>query len=176
MDESRPGPRYELIDGELLVTPAPDSSHQVVVGALHAILRAYVKEHGLGKALLSPADLELRPKYITQPDIFVIPPGTRPGRRWRGVRALRLAVEVLSEGSRRHDRVTKRNHYLDVGVEQYWVVDIDGGVVERWRAGDDRPEIVSRELTWHPDTHVQPLVIDLVALFEEAAEVGDDPE
>src|SRR5918999_4485783 len=113
IEESPPGPRYELIDGELLVTPAPDPPHQAAVGALYAILRAYVGAHGLGKALLSPADLELRPGNITQPDIFVIPPDVRPGHRWRGVRALRLAVEVLSEGSRRHDRVTKRKHYLE---------------------------------------------------------------
>src|SRR5687768_17283363 len=125
MDETRPAPRYELIDGELLVTPSPGSPHQAVVGVLHATLRAYVGAHGLGRVFLSPADLEMRPGQITQPDLFVVPPGVRPGRRWRGVRTLLLAVEILSEGSRRHDRVTKRRHYQDVAVAEYWIVDIE---------------------------------------------------
>ncbi len=176
MDESRPAPRYELIDGELLVTPAPGPPHQVIVGSLYAILRAYVAAHGLGMVFLAPADLELRPRQITQPDIFVIPPGTRPGRRWRGVRALSLAIEVLSEGSRRHDRVTKRRHYQDVGVAEYWIVDIDAGVVERWRPADDRPEVLTERLAWQPDVRAPALVIDLTRLFEEAAALNEPDE
>ncbi len=169
-------PRYELIDGELLVTPSPGSPHQIVVGSLYAAVRAYVLAHRLGTAFLAPADLELRPGNITQPDIFVVPPGTRPGRRWRGVRSLVLAVEVLSRGSRRHDRVTKRDHYQGVGVPEYWIIDIDGGVVERWRPSDDRPEIVVQELSWQPDPEVPALVIDLATLFDEAAAMDDEPE
>jgi Uma2 family endonuclease len=173
MDETHPAPRYELIDGELLVTPSPGSPHQAVVGALYAILRAYVNSNGLGRVFLSPADLELRPRQITQPDIFVVPPGTHPGRRWRGVRALRLAVEVLSDGSRRHDRVTKRHHYQNVGVSEYWIVDIDGGVVERWHPTDERPEINTGTLTWRPDNSVPELVIDLAPLWDEAAGLNE---
>lgn len=173
MDETRPAPRYELIDGELLVTPSPGSPHQAVVGALYPVLRAYVDAHGLGRVFVSPADLEMRPGQITQPDIFVVPPGVRPGRRWHGVRTLLLAIEILSEGSRRHDRVTKRHHYQDVGVAEYWIVDIDGGVVERWRPADDRPEINAGTLSWQPDTRVPPLVIDLARLWDEAAAVDD---
>ena len=169
-------PRYELIDGELLVTHSPGSPHQVVAGSLYAILRAYVKAHGLGTVFFAPADLELHPGNINQPDIFVVPVDTRPGRRWRGVRSLLLAVEVLSDGSRRHDRVTKRLHYQDVGVPEYWIVDIDGGVVERWRPADDRPEIVSGLLAWQPDARVPALVIDLASLYEEAAAMDDEAE
>ena len=176
MDETRPAPRYELIDGELLVTPSPGSPHQAVVGVLYAILRAYVDTHGLGRVFLSPADLELRPGQITQPDVFVVPPGVRPGRRWRGVRALTLAVEVLSEGSRRHDRLTKRHHYQDVAVAEYWIVDIDGGVVERWRPTDDRPQINAGVISWQPDGHLPELVIDLARLWDEAAAVNDEAE
>ena len=176
MDETRPAPRYELIDGELLVTPSPGSPHQAVVGMLYAIVRAYVDAHGLGRVFLSPADLELRPRQITQPDIFVVPPGVRPGRRWRGVRTLLLAVEVLSEGSRRHDRVTKRHHYQDVAVSEYWIVDIEGGVVERWRPTDDRPEITAGTFSWQPDTRVPALVIDLATLWTEAAAMDDEAD
>ena len=174
MDETRPAPRYELIDGELLVTPSPGSPHQAIVGVLYTIIRAYVDAHGLGRVFLSPADLELRPGQITQPDIFVVPPGVRPGPRWRGVRTLLLAVEVLSDGSRRHDRVTKRHHYQDVAVSEYWIVDIDRGVVERWRPADDRPEMCAGTLAWQPDARVPALVIELARLWDEAAAMDDE--
>ena len=176
MDEARPAPRYELIDGELLVTPSPGAPHQAVVGVLYTILRSYVAAHGLGRVFLSPADLELRPGEITQPDIFAVPTGIRPGPRWRGVRTLSLAVEVLSEGSRRHDRVSKRQHYQDAGVSEYWIVDIEGGVVERWRPRDDRPEINAGTLVWEPDTRVPALVVDLETLWAEAAAVTDETD
>ena len=176
MDETRPAPRYELIDGELLVTPSPGAPHQAVVGMLHRILGAYVDAHGLGRVFVSPADLEMRPRQITQPDIFVVPTGVRPGRRWRGVQTLLLAVEVLSDGSRRHDRVKKRHHYQDVGVSEYWIVDIDGGVVERWRPTDERPEINTGTLAWQPDARIPPLVVELESLWNEAAAVSDDAD
>lgn len=168
-------PRYELIDGELLVTPSPGPAHQSFVGSLFTILHAYVAANGLGKVFFAPADLELRPGNINQPDLFVLPPGIRPGRRWRGVTSLRLAVEVLSKGSRRHDRVTKRFHYQEIAVPEYWIVDIDAGVVERWRPTDDRPQILTDRLTWQPDAGIGALVIDLAALFAEAAAVDDEP-
>jgi Uma2 family endonuclease len=140
-DESRPWPRYELIAGELLVTPAPRRAHQRAAGLLFTPLAAYVEAERLGEALLSPADLELEPYNITQPDLFVVPSATNVlSREWTDVHALLLAVEVLSPGSAQYDRTTKRMYYQRVGVPEYWVVDLDARVIERWRPGDDRPE------------------------------------
>lgn len=167
-------PRYELIDGALLVTPSPGAPHQSVLAALFRIIDPYVRNNGLGTLFFAPADLELRPGNINQPDLFVVPAGVRPGRRWRGVQSLLLAIEALSDGSRRHDRVTKRHHYQTVGIPEYWIVDIDGEVVERWRPTDDRPEIVVGEITWQPDPRIEQLVIDLAKVFEEAAPAGDE--
>src|SRR6185503_19102091 len=73
MDESRAWPRYELIGGELLVTPAPGFIHQIAVTALLGVLTPYVRREDIGVALPSPADLELRLGEITQPDVFVVP-------------------------------------------------------------------------------------------------------
>ncbi|MEO7083825.1 MAG: Uma2 family endonuclease [Gemmatimonadaceae bacterium] len=136
MDESRPWPRYELVDGRLLVTPSPGVVHQVAVMELLTILIPYVDRNSLGITLVSPADLERQPGEITQPDLFVVPlkSPARLDRRptWADVATLILAVEVISPSSARSDRVLKRRHYMAAGVPEYWIVDLDERSVERW--------------------------------------------
>jgi Uma2 family endonuclease len=75
------GNRYELIGGELLVTPAPRWSHQEAVGELHLQLRLYLDREAAGHVMLSPADIELEPGTIVQPDVFVLP-GAQRARAW----------------------------------------------------------------------------------------------
>ena len=96
------GRRYETIDGELVVTPAPSLPHQVAVQLLSERLRAYVRVQEIGFLFISPADIELDPRTLVQPDLFVAPPtdGRRP-RSWTEITALMLAVEVLSPSSPR---------------------------------------------------------------------------
>ena len=84
-----------------------------------------------------------------------------------------LVVEVLSLGSQRHDRVTKRGHYQRAGVPEYWIVDQDAELFERWRREDERPEVVDEFPLWHPPGAAEPLVIDVRALFRG---VSDDEE
>ena len=67
-------PRYELVDGELLVTPSPVGPHQLAVGELQAELREWLKTNPVGRALTSPFDVELEPETIVWPDVFVISP------------------------------------------------------------------------------------------------------
>jgi Uma2 family endonuclease len=167
-DETRPWPRYELIDGELLVTPSPGFRHQFAVSELAFILRSHVERNPVGAVLLSPSDLELRTETITQPDVFVVPAGTRAAGdqlQWSDVKSLLLAIEVLSPSSLRADRVVKRDLYLEHGVAEYWIVDLDARVVERWTPSQATPEIVRDRLAWSPGAG-EPLVIDLRALFE----------
>jgi Uma2 family endonuclease len=76
-----------------------------------------------------------------------------------------LAVEVLSPSTRRHDRSTKRRFFQRMGVPEYWTVDIDHRVLERWTPRRDRPEIIDRLLVWHPPGPNEPLVADIAALF-----------
>jgi Uma2 family endonuclease len=168
MDESRAWPRYELIGGELLVTPAPRGAHQLVVLELAVVLHEYLGRELVGIVVASPADLELRPGTITQPDLFVIPAETRIAGdvlQWDDVKELLLAVEVLSPGSVRTDRSVKRDFYMDVGVAEYWVVDMDARIVERWTPTQETPVIVRDRLTWAPSS-AAPLIIDLPALFD----------
>ncbi len=165
-DESRPAPRYELIDGELIVTPSPGPSHQVVLMALVERLLPYVKEHQLGYLLTSPADLGFDATSVVQPDLFVVPAGpTDEFTSWRDVTSLLLAVEILSPATARHDRGIKRDYYQRHGVPEYWVVHIDARLVERWRPDADRPEVVREALFWQPRDGLEPLRIALPALF-----------
>ena len=166
--EDRAWPRYELIDGELLVTPAPRLAHQVASFELCALLQAFLARELLGIAVMSPADLELRAGTITQPDVFVIPAGTAIADdtlQWTDVKSLLLAVEVLSPSSLRTDRVTKRDFYLDSRVDEYWIVDLDARVIERWRPAQETPELLRERLEWAPGGR-HPLVIDVAALFD----------
>jgi len=162
-------PRYELIDGDLVVTPSPRPPHQMAVTVLLVALTTYCDAHGVGIAMSSPADIELEPESVRQPDVFVLPTA-----EWKRIahdgfpaRALLLAVEVVSPSSADVDRMAKRALFQQ-HMSEYWVVDVDARVVERWRPRDVTPEVATERLTWHPAGAPKPLVVDLVALFAHA--------
>ncbi len=164
------GQRYECIDGELLVTPSPVPRHQLVLMRFVERLLPYVREAGIGELLTSPADIEIEPGSLVQPDLFVAvlhEPGTL-FKTWTQVRTLALAVEILSPSTARYDRVKKRAFFQRAGVGEYWIVDLYARVVERWRPGIDRPEVVSEVLEWRPAGASGPLEIDLPTLFRAA--------
>ena len=165
--DDRPWPRYELIDGELLVTPAPRWSHQIAAQELWLILEAHVDHLDIGRAVLSPSDLELKPGTITQPDVFVVPGDTRLSGEvleWPDIKSLLLAVEILSPTSIRTDRTIKRDFYLANGVEEYWIFDLDARVFERWRPSTEMPEIARDRVVWAP-RGTEALAIDLPSWF-----------
>ena len=165
------GNRYEIVDGELLVTPAPSWRHQRIVRALFKRLLAYLEQHTIGEVLTSPADVAFARDFSVQPDLFVVPrhrERQRPPETFAEAGRLLLAVEVLSPGSMRTDRYRKRPRYQEERVEEIWIVDGDSRLVERWQPGDQLPEVLEQEMTWQPDPAYPPLVIDLPALFLEA--------
>ncbi|HUL69771.1 MAG TPA: Uma2 family endonuclease [Gemmatimonadales bacterium] len=161
------GKRYELVDGALLVTPSPAWVHQSTVAALFRRLDQFVRSRHHGYVRFSPADISLGEDEILQPDLFVVPPSHRPVRAWTDIRSLLLVVEVLSPGTARYDRLIKRRRYQRAGVPEYWIVDLDARVVERWRPVDERPEILSETIEWKPDPAADGLVVDLPVLFAE---------
>ncbi len=161
------GNRYELVDGELLVSPSPIRLHQRAVKHLLRLVDDYVIAHRLGEALDSPADIKFGPDEILQPDVFVAPPiaGGRRGETWEEVGIPRLVVEVLSRGTATFDRVQKRLRYQAAGVPTYWIVDLDQHRVEVWTPRADTPAMVADTLTWRPDPSAPALEIELPALF-----------
>jgi Uma2 family endonuclease len=165
-----PAPRFELVDGELLVTPAPGGLHQRSVLELAVILRAFVRGYGVGELRLSHGDVRLSAELVVQPDLFVIPldNGRRPPAS-APVTHLLLAIEVLSPDSARFDRVLKRRAYQAAGVPEYWIVDSDAQTIERWRPADDRAEMLDQMLTWRPNDRLE-LRLDVAALFSDVAD------
>jgi Uma2 family endonuclease len=165
---------YEVVDGELLVTPAPTWTHQQAVYLLQRRLDDFAGPRRLGVVLASPADVDLEERTGVQPDVFVAPlvDGRRPSR-FEDVGRLLLVAEVLSPTTARYDRGKKRLRYQRAGIPEYWIVDLDARVVERWRPDDERPEVLSERLAWHPAGAAEPLVIDLQRYFAETW--GEDP-
>lgn len=165
------GQRYELIDGELLVTPAPGMPHQDVVGELFFRLRAYLEGSEVAKAAVSPSDVWRgeRSRNRVQPDVFVLRrvDGIKPAYPYV-MRDLVLAVEVLSPANPLVDYHTKRELYLREGVSEYWVIDPDARIVTRWRGLDEAGETNHLELRWKPDGMADDFVLNLPQFFDEA--------
>ena len=160
------GNRYEVVDGELLVTPAPSDTHQAVVLELALCLSAYVKAFSM-QLLIAPSAVTFSSLREVQPDLLVRPLlNGRPARRFADVGRLELAVEVLSPSTTRADRYVKRRLYLSEQVPEYWIVDAAARLAERWRPNDQEPEVLLESLEWRPRPDVEPLVIDLVTLFQ----------
>jgi Uma2 family endonuclease len=162
------GNRYEVIDGELFVTPAPSVFHQRAVRELLLLIAPYVSAHGIGEALMAPADVVVYgPRKFVQPDVFVVPlVNGAPMRAWADVGRLLLAAEVLSPSTERTDRGRKRILYKEKAVPEYWIVDPDERAIERWRPDDSPVETLTESLEWRPGSEVPPLVIDLAAYFD----------
>jgi len=126
--------QYELLDGLLLVSPAPVARHQVISGELFAALRSACPPELY--PLMAPVDWRPDRRTSLQPDLLVVP------KRMLDVATLTepvpLVVEVLSPSTRRKDLVTKRSKYEDVGVPSYWVIDPDGPSIVAWELVDGR--------------------------------------
>jgi Uma2 family endonuclease len=160
------GNRYELVEGELLVTPAPGPTHQTVVTHLTVRLGRYLERHpDIATLFVSPADITWDREQLVQPDLFVVPVG-EVSRSWKTVRTLLLAVEIISPSSARGDRLVKRRLYQHRGVATYWIVDPDARLVEVWRPDDQRPDIVTDILRWRVTADVEEMAVNLGKLFE----------
>lgn len=162
-------PRYELIDGELLVTPSPGLPHQIAIGELLLLVAPYVSREGVGITITAPSDVQLREGAVTQPDMYVLPAGPEAegkGLSWAPDRQLVLAIEIISPASIRSDRVLKRDHYMDYGVAEYWIVDIESRMFERWIPGSDTPRVEQGTMSWQPEGSTDALTIDLLAYFD----------
>jgi Uma2 family endonuclease len=156
-----PHHRYEAVDGALLVTPAPSLEHQRAVRALLRVVHDYARAVGVGEAIPAPFDIVLDDRTLVQPDVCVIP--TESGAALLPL----LAIEVLSPTTARYDRLVKRARYQRSGVE-YWIVDLDSRLVERWTPDVDRPEICPQTVRWQATGATHACELDVEALMREA--------
>ena len=158
------GQRYELLDGVLLVTPAPRNLHQVIGGRLFAQLFNAVEPPGWGRAV-SAGELEIGDHTLLDPDILVYPARFPVGANWKDIRLWWLAVEVYSPSSKRYDRDFKRQAYQAIGVEEVWLVDPDPRSVEVWHRAATVPRVERERITWQPPPAGTAVEIDLGAVF-----------
>jgi len=159
------GKRYEVIHGELVVTPSPRPRHERVRVRLMEVLQPYLRATGMPESLfVAPCEISWDEDTLVQPDLLIVP-SEEITNDWSTYKTLLLAVEVLSPSSARYDRVVKRRLYQEYHVGTYWVVDHEAAVVEVWRPGDERPEIVTDVLRWRVRREAPELAIDLEELF-----------
>ena len=159
------GNRYEVVYGELLVTPAPRLWHQELTIRLLRDVAGYLDREPVGHLLPSPADISWGPDVLVQPDLFVAPLDQVRTLDWRMVKDLLLVIEVLSPTSTRADRFTKRRLYQERGIPAYWVVDGDQRVVEVWTPDARLPTVERERVVWHPADAAKPFTLELQELF-----------
>lgn len=157
------GNKYEVIRGELFVTPPPSVDHEEVLARLHATLAGYVETHRVGRVYRPRAVIRFEGSEA-EPDLMVRPiaPNVH-GNAWEQLPPPLLVVEALSPTTRRRDLVNKREYYLDAGAGEYWVLDGERREIRVIRRGES--DVVIRDsLVWRAVAD-EPLVLDVAALF-----------
>ncbi|MBA3403372.1 MAG: Uma2 family endonuclease [Gemmatimonadaceae bacterium] len=167
------GNRYELLEGMLLVTPSPSHAHQVVATRLIYVLMDALEASRKAQVVAVGA-IQRGDNTQLEPDILVHPATFRPGEHWRDISGWWLAVEVMSPSSRIYDTVVKRDAYLALGVEEYWVMDMRDRSVEVWKRGSLGSERVTGTLTWRPAALDASVIVDLDDVFRDVGDGGED--
>ncbi len=140
------GAPYQLIDGELVMSPAPTPRHQRISQNLNRALDRFVEDHGLGEVYCSPIDVYLSDIDTPQPDILFIAKARLDiiGEKYiEG--APDLVVEILSPSTAYYDLKKKKRLYETSGVKEYWVVDPEAQEIEVYALVEGRFELFARE-------------------------------
>jgi Uma2 family endonuclease len=159
------GNRYEVVHGELLVTPAPRLWHEVLVSRMIVAIGVYLRSNPVGIVLGSRGDIVYGKRTKVEPDVFVVPLSEARSLDWKQVKRLLLVAEVLSQSSARADRFPKRLEYQRQGIPLYWIVDGDAMQVELWTPDTEAPRNERDRLDWHPAGAQTPFSLSLADLF-----------
>ena len=157
------GNKYELIHGELFLTPAPTNDHETVLARLTDTLGPYVRANGLGRVYHPRAVVRLENSEV-EPDLMVRREAPGIGKQWENAPLPILIVEVFSPFTRRRDQTYKRDFYMNARIAEYWMVDIESRTVTIVRP-NEQDQIVDSELAWRPSGPSGALVIQLTDIF-----------
>ena len=145
--------RYEILDGELSVTPAPATKHQIALGNLYRILSIHVVANRIGRLLLAPTDLILAATTVVQPDLIFIASDRSQVVTLRGVEgAPTLVVEILSPTTQTNDRQMKAQLYAKYAVPHYWIIDPDKETLQAYALAGTQYNLVSQAQSGDPFT------------------------
>ena len=123
--------RYELIDGELYMPPAPGTRHQIVLRSLESIIWPFVRDNDLGQVFFAPFDVILSGEDVLQPDLLFVSKERQGIISERGCEGPPdLVLEVLSPSTQERDRELKRKVYANYGVRELWLVDPTVNTIE----------------------------------------------
>ena len=163
------GNRYEVIAGEVYVTPPPETPHQVASGRFFIELSIFAsRQHTLGEVLYAPVAVLFGEGDYMEPDIVFLLNEHKHYRTRRGIEGPPdLIIEILSPGTARQDRGVKRERYAHYGVPEYWIADPDRRRVEVYRLQEDaaRPRVVTDRLRWQPVEGGPALELDVAELL-----------
>jgi Uma2 family endonuclease len=125
------GKRYELVRGEVHLTPSPTTKHQIILGRLYASLDEYLSKNPLGRLLFAPLDVRLSADTALQPDLIYVASAHAAIVQEDYLRGSPdLVVEILSPSTAAHDRATKLPLYAEAGVGEMWIIDPQAKTVE----------------------------------------------
>jgi Uma2 family endonuclease len=158
------GNKYELVRGELFVTPPPTDEHETILARLTRLLDPFVAANGLGFVYRPRAVIQFD-ESETEPDLMVRKPHPRPREGWQTAPMPTLVVEVLSPSTRRRDRQQKKDLYMDAGVAEYWIVDPEHRTITVVRH-DEADRVEREQLTWTPPGVASGLMIRCADVFE----------
>jgi Uma2 family endonuclease len=137
--------RYEILDGDFFVTPAPRVNHQRISRRLLRFLDDHVLANNLGEIFAAPIDVILAPTTVVQPDLIFIAHDRAHIITERAIEgAPTLVVEILSPTTQQIDRVTKAQLYAKYGVPHYWLIDPDQHVIEAYGLSGEQYNLVTR--------------------------------
>jgi Uma2 family endonuclease len=157
------GNKYELVFGELFVTPPPNEEHETIAARLTRQLDPFVARHALG-AVYHPRAVVRYAGSQVEPDLMVRAERIRRTGSWNDAPVPLLVVEIVSPYTQRRDHEQKRRFYLEAGVEEYWIVDARLRAVIVARSGSSNVTVTDT-LTWRPEGAMEPLEISLAELF-----------
>ena len=139
------GKRYEILDGELFVSPSPIRIHQRIVANLHLEIAPFVRSQKLGEINLAPFDVLLSDHNIVEPDLIYVSTARMSVITDKNIQgAPDLLIEVLSPSTKKRDFKKKRDIYAEWGVDWYWIVDPDAGTLMELKRADKSYEEVAR--------------------------------
>jgi Uma2 family endonuclease len=131
-------PSHQLVEGELIMAPAPNRYHQTISHNIELLLGNFLRQNPLGKVYDAPFDVELDEHNVFQPDKVFVSKARESILTDHGARgAPDLVIEILSPSSAALDRQRKRKVYARTGVEELWFIDPDARRVEVYRLQDD---------------------------------------
>lgn len=130
--------RYELIEGDLIMVPAPKTKHQRISRKLEFILEKFVTENDSGEVFYAPCDVVFDDCNVLQPDILFISKDRLEIITEDNIKgAPDLIIEILSQSSAYADLVKKKKLYAKFKVKEYWIVDPEEKTVELYFLDND---------------------------------------